>query len=120
MKIAVASDGKQISGHFGHCEGFAIYNVENKEIKDQSFTENPGHKPGFLPKFLAEKGIDVIISGGMGETAQTLFSDNNIEVVVGASGDNETAVRNFISGELKSTGSVCKEHEHSDGDCDKH
>ncbi len=120
MRIAVASDDNKVSGHFGHCEGFAIYEVENKEIKDNSFVENPGHKPGFLPKFLAEKEIDVIISGGMGETAQVLFNENNIEVVVGASGDSETAVKNFISGELKSTGSVCKEHEHSEGDCDKH
>ena len=119
MKIALASDGNQVSGHFGHCEGFAIYEVENKEIKDQSFIENPGHKPGFLPKFLAEKEIDVIISGGMGETAQTLFSDNKIEVVVGASGNNEEVVKKFISGELKSTGSVCKDHEHA-GDCEEH
>ena len=112
MKIAVASDGKEISAHFGHCEGFTIYEVENKEIKDKSFVENPGHKPGFLPKFLAEKEVDVIISGGMGETAQVLFNENNIEVVVGANGDNDTAVKDFISGELKSTGSVCKDHEH--------
>ena len=29
MKIAVASDGKLVSGHFGHCEGFTIYNVDD-------------------------------------------------------------------------------------------
>ena len=28
MKIAVASEGKNVSGHFGHCEGFTIYDVE--------------------------------------------------------------------------------------------
>lgn len=119
MKIAVAAEGKVISGHFGHCEGFAIFEVEGKEIKSQDFLANPGHKPGFLPKYLAEQKVDVIIAGGMGETAQTLFTENNIEVVVGSSGDTESAVKSFLDGELKSTGSVCKDHEHS-GDCGEH
>lgn len=119
MKIAVAVEGNTISGHFGHCEGFEIYQVENKEIKEQKFVENPGHKPGFLPKFLAEKGIDVIIAGGMGGSAQTLFTDNDIKVVVGASGDKNEAVRSFLDGKLESTGSVCSDHSHSDS-CGEH
>lgn len=119
MKIAVASDGKNVSGHFGHCEGFTMYEVEGKEIQSQNFVENPGHKPGFLPKFLAEQEIAVIISGGMGETAQTLFNDNDIEVVVGASGDKDEAVKRFLDGELKSTGSVCTKHDHEDS-CGDH
>lgn len=28
MKIAVASEGKMVAGHFGHCEGFNIFTVE--------------------------------------------------------------------------------------------
>lgn len=119
MKIAIASDGNKVSGHFGHCEGFAIYEVEDKEIKEQTFVENPGHKPGFLPKFLAEQNIDVVISGGMGKAAQTLFNDNNIEVVVGAEGDKDQAAKNFISGKLKSTGSICTDHK-NEGNCEEH
>ena len=119
MRIAVASDGNIVSGHFGHCEGFTIYEVEDKNIKSQNVLENPGHKPGFLPRYLAEQKIDVIIAGGMGETAQALFNENNIEVVVGAAGDKGQAVKSFLNGELKSTGSVCTEHDHS-GDCSEH
>lgn len=29
MKIAVASEGKMVTEHFGHCEGFAIFEIEN-------------------------------------------------------------------------------------------
>lgn len=116
MKIAVASEGKNISGHFGHCEGFTIYEVEEGKALNKSFTPNPGHRPGFLPVFLKDLNVNVIIAGGMGETAQELFNQNGIEVVVGAQGFSDDAVQKYINGELKSTGSVCREHEH-EGHC---
>ena len=56
MKIAVANEGKLVSGHFGHCEGFTIYDVNDNKILDKKFVPNPGHKPGFLPVFKRAKG----------------------------------------------------------------
>lgn len=38
------------------------------------------------------------------------------QVVVGALGDSETIVKEYLAGNLKSTGSVCHEHQH-EGDC---
>ncbi|MFT5875125.1 MAG: putative Fe-Mo cluster-binding NifX family protein [Clostridium sp.] len=116
MKIAIASDGKNVSGHFGFCEGFTIYEVENDKTVSKSFTANPGHKPGFLPVFLKELNVNLIIAGGMGGTAQNLFNEKGIEVVVGAKGLSEDVLQKYINGELKSTGSVCQEHEH-EGHC---
>ena len=114
MKIAVASEGKMVTGHFGHCEGFAIFETENKQITNREFIPNPGHKPGFLPNFLNDKGVKVIISGGMGGGAVDIFNEKGIEVVTGASGDAEAAVNGYLQGTLKSTGSVCHEHQHAD------
>ncbi len=54
----------------------------------------------------------------MGETAQDLFNENNIEVVVGAQGFSDDIAQEYIQGELKSTGSVCREHEH-EGHCNE-
>ncbi|EJP6471277.1 NifB/NifX family molybdenum-iron cluster-binding protein [Clostridium botulinum] len=118
MKIAVASDGKYVSGHFGHCEGFTIYEVEEGKYLNKTFTPNPGHKPGYLPVFLSELNVNIIIAGGMGETAQDLFKGNNIEVLVGAQGFSDDIAQKYIQGELKSTGSVCREHEH-EGHCNE-
>lgn len=118
MKIAIASEGKNISGHFGHCEGFVIYTVDNKEVLKKEFVANPGHRPGYLPVFLKELDVNVIVSGGMGETAQQLFSDNGIEIVVGASGLSDDVVQEYIKGDLKTTGSICREHEH-EGHCNE-
>lgn len=114
MKIAVASEGKMITEHFGHCEGFTIFDTDGGEILREDFVPNPGHRPGFLPVFLYEKGVKVIISGGMGEGAVDIFNEKGIEVITGASGEARTAVISYLQGTLKSTGSVCHEHQHHD------
>lgn len=114
MRIAVAGEGKNVTEHFGHCVNFLIYNVENGKISNEESIPNPGHKPGFLPNFLADRGVNVIISGGMGGGAVDIFNERNVEVVVGASGDAKTAVENYLKGELNTTGSVCHEHQHHD------
>ncbi len=114
MKIAVASEGKMVTEHFGHCEGFTLFEVENNQIIGKQFIANPGHRPGFLPNFLNDKSVNVIISRGMGGGAIEIFNEKGIEVITGASGDAETVVQNYLQGSLKSTGSVCHEHQHSD------
>lgn len=114
MKIAVASDNSKVTEHFGHCEGFVIYDTEKDQIIKAETIANPGHKPGFLPNFLHEKGVNVIISGGMGGGAIDIFNERNIEVIVGASGEARAAAEAYLKGELKSTGSVCHEHQHHD------
>lgn len=107
MKIAVASDNKNVTQHFGHCETFEVFEIKDKEIINQESIPNPGHKPGFLPNFLNEKGVDMIISGGMGQGAVDIFNQHDIEVVVGAKGNSKEVVESCLKGDLKSTGSIC-------------
>jgi predicted Fe-Mo cluster-binding NifX family protein len=114
MKIAVASEGTMVTGHFGHCENFNIFDIEHNQIIKTQSIPNPGHKPGFLPNFLNDMGVNVIISGGMGGGAVEIFNEKGIEVITGASGSAEGEVNNFLQGNLKSTGSICKEHQHHD------
>lgn len=116
MRVALASEGQNVSAHFGHCEGFTIYDIKGDEISKKEFKQNPGHKPGYLPVFLKELNVDVVISGGMGGKAQQLFNENDIEVVVGAEGLCDDIINKYIKGELKSTDTVCEKHEH-EGNC---
>lgn len=118
MKLSVACEGKLVSGHFGHCEGFYTCEVQDGKIVEEKFVKNPGYKPGYLPVFLKGLNVNTIISGGMGETAQQLFKQNNIEVVVGAQGNFIDAIEKYINESLKSTGFVCKGHEH-EGHCNE-
>ncbi|MBS4534154.1 NifB/NifX family molybdenum-iron cluster-binding protein [Clostridium sp. D2Q-14] len=112
MKIAIASEGKIVTQHFGHCQNFNIFEVEDERIVKSESIPNPGHRPGFLPNFLHDNGVDVIISGGMGGGAVTIFNDKGIEVITGATGDVESVIDSYIKGNLKSTGSICNEHQH--------
>ncbi|MGF7184065.1 putative Fe-Mo cluster-binding NifX family protein [Desulfitispora alkaliphila] len=110
MKIVVATENTQITDHFGHCQGFNIFNVQNNEVVDSEFIENPGHRPGFLPKFLSDLGAKIIISGGMGGAAIDIFNKKGIQVIVGVKGEAQDAVESYLKGELVSTGSACHEH----------
>lgn len=119
MKLAIAAEEKNVTEHFGHCEGFIIFNVENGKITGSQTIQNPGHRPGFLPNFLNDMGVNVIISGGMGGGAIEIFQEKGIEVIVGASGDAQTAAEQYLAGKLQSAGSVCHDHIHSD-ECGNH
>ena len=115
MKIAVASDRDMVTTHFGHCENFNIFDVvDNQIVKHESFA-NPGHRPGFLPNFLSNLGVNVVISCGIGGVAIEIFNQKGIEIIAGAKGSAEEAVKSYLQGTLKSTGSVCHEHRHHGG-----
>lgn len=113
MKIAVASDNGQVTEHFGHCQSFIIFEGQGEELTKE-VVPNPGHRPGFLPNYLNDLGIDVIISGGMGGGAIEIFNEKGIEVVTGARGSAEEAARKYLQGTLKSSGSVCLQHKYHD------
>lgn len=113
-KIAVASENDLVAEHFGHCAGFMIFDTENGQITKRELIANPGHKPGFLPKFLHELGVSTIISGGMGAGAVEIFSENEIEVIVGATGEAQSVVESYLNGTLQSTSSVCHDHRYHD------
>lgn len=119
MKIAVASDNEIVASHFGHCEGFSIFEASDKQIVKSEYIPNPGHRPGFLPNFLNDLGVNIIISGGMGRSAIELFKANDIEVITGAEGNVRAVAEQYLQGNLKSTGSVCQEHMHH-GNCGGH
>ncbi len=110
MRIAIPIAEGKLAMHFGHCEQFALIDVEIDEKKIVgSVTETPPpHEPGVLPKWLSEKGANVIIAGGMGSRAQNLFTEQSIEVVVGASADSpEQIVKAYMDGTLEAGENVC-------------
>ena len=119
LRISVAAMGQAVAGHFGHCENFLFFDTEDGKIVNMESVPNPGHKPGFLPNFLADRGAKVIITGGMGGGAVDIFNERDVEVILGVQGDAKTAVETYLRGELKSTGSICHNHEHAE-ECGEH
>ncbi|PLX15540.1 MAG: chromosome partitioning protein ParA [Candidatus Muiribacterium halophilum] len=108
-RIAVPSHEGQLCMHFGHCSMFEIFDVEDKKIVDQKSETPPPHEPGVLPKWLSEEhDVNVILAGGMGSRAQSLFTEAGIKVVVGASTqDTKEAVEKYLKGELETGQNAC-------------
>lgn len=119
MKVAIATEGAAVSEHFGHCEGYAVYRIEDGRAERLDDLPNPGHSPGFLPGYLAEREIGTVIAGGMGPRAVDLFCQNGIDVVLGVSGPVAEIARQFAEGTLVGGRSVCT-HDHCSGDCGSH
>jgi predicted Fe-Mo cluster-binding NifX family protein len=108
MKIAIPlADGK-LTAHFGHCQEFALVDVEGSEITKKETLVPPPHEPGVLPSWLHRLGADVIIAGGMGGRALSLFEQNGIKVVTGASAATpEELVRSYLDDTLETGANVC-------------
>ena len=110
MKIAIPLAQGRLSMHFGHCEQFAIVevDVEQKEILKTDTLAPPAHEPGALPRWLSEQGADVILAGGMGQRAQNLFAQYDIGVIVGAPAEapHDLAMA-YLNGTLEAGDNIC-------------
>jgi predicted Fe-Mo cluster-binding NifX family protein len=68
----------------------------------------PPHEPGLRPRWLHERGADVIIAGGMGQRAQQLFAQSGMTVVVGAPAETpEQLASAYLSGTLQAGENIC-------------
>jgi len=110
MRIAVPVADGRLAAHFGHCESFAMMEVdpESSTLTAKEMVAAPPHEPGLLPGWLAARGADVIIAGGMGVQAQKLFAVRGIRVVVGAPAREPEAVAlAFMNGTLSTGDNLC-------------
>jgi len=110
MRIAIPLAQGKLSLHFGHCDQFAIFDIDDnlKEVINRKDAAPPGHEPGVLPRWLHENNVSVIIAGGMGQRAQQLFTQNDIEVVIGASsGTPEELVSAYLENTLETGDNIC-------------
>jgi ATP-binding protein involved in chromosome partitioning len=110
MKCAIPVTDGRLSPHFGHCEQFALFDVDEQQkiIINKELVAAPEHQPGLLPEWLSEQGVSLIIAGGMGSRAQGLFQQNGIEVVLGAmESDPEKAVLSYLAGRLTVGDNIC-------------
>jgi ATP-binding protein involved in chromosome partitioning len=115
MRIAIPVVGGRLAQHFGHCEKFAFVDVHpsTKETTGSTEVAAPEHTPGLLPPWLKERGVDLVIAGGMGPRAHALFEAASIEVLAGAPAETAaTLVRQYLDGKLVTVENTCDHHGH--------
>lgn len=106
--FAIPVENGVLSAHFGHCQQFAIVEVDNTTIQKIEFKTPPEHQPGLYPRWVAGFGVTDVIAGGMGQHAIQLFQQQNINVFVGAPVDNpEKLVEEFLANRLILNANYC-------------
>lgn len=114
MKIAVPTVGDQVDQHFGHCEKYSVFTVEDNAIKTLEYMESPvgcGCK-SYMASVLAQSGVEILIPGGIGNGAVNVLTSNGIKTVKGASGNVSNAVGSYLQGKLVDSGDICQSHSH--------
>jgi len=110
MKIAIPLAAGRLAMHFGHCEQFAFFDVDEKDTDPGSPTlaEPPGYEPGVLPRWLKENGVNLIIAGAIGQRAQQFFEQFGMSVLVGApTAEPAEIVAAYLSGDLQTGQNIC-------------
>jgi len=113
MKIAVSAMGNTLDSmvdpRFGRCAYFIIVDAEGDEIKNFEAIQNQGVNAmggaGIqAAQLVANKGVEVVISGNMGPNSFGVLSQTKIKVITGIGGISvKDAVEKYIKGELKET-----------------
>lgn len=124
MKIAVPYLNGRVFGHFGKSEQFKIYETSDDEIVSTEIVDSSGSGHAALADFLTERGVNVLICGGIGVGAVAALQKTGIQILGGADGEADKQVEEFLGGKLHfgSSGSCatcsssCGNHSGDQGD----
>ncbi|MFP4478954.1 MAG: NifB/NifX family molybdenum-iron cluster-binding protein [Candidatus Izemoplasmatales bacterium] len=112
MKVALSTKNNMITDHFGHCDYFVVYELGDEKIISSHVIKNPPHQKGFLPKFLKDEGIDVVIAGGIGEMAVNMLKDLGIDCYINVTGEVPEVIEKYLNNDLSKDNDKkpCKGH----------
>ena len=113
MKIALPTQNNMIDSHFGHCEYFTVYTIEDTNIISQEIVPSPmgcGCKSD-IAKTLANIGVTMMLAGNIGDKAATILKESGITVLRGCSGYINDVIQAWLRGEIADTIEFCDDHE---------
>ncbi len=107
-KIAIPVINGTLCKHFGHCQEFHFFKVEDGQISTLEKKTPPPHAPGVIPKWIGEQDVTDVIVGGIGQRAIDIFNAQGVNVYAGApSNESKAIVEEFINGSLRLNENLC-------------
>ncbi len=111
MRIAISitaggTEGK-VSGRFGRCPFFMIYDIESGEYEviPNPATAMSGGAGSKAAEIIIEKDCEAIISGNIGPNAYRALKAANVKMYTAQDGSNiEETIEKFKNGELEEFG----------------
>ena len=104
MKIALPTREGCIDDHFGHCDHYTVFTLddERRTLKSERLDspQGCGCKSNIAEK-LADMGVKVLLAGNMGDGAFRILSRKGIKVVRGCSGEVDSVLENWLKGRVK-------------------
>ncbi|MHB0979963.1 MAG: NifB/NifX family molybdenum-iron cluster-binding protein [Thermoleophilia bacterium] len=112
MVIAVPYLDGQVNAHFGRTQAFLVAEAEGGAVKESTVYAVAGleHDHSGLAGFLASRGVDVILAGGMGAPMQQALTRAGFELYCGVSGPAAEAVEAFLLGNIAKSEAACGHH----------
>jgi predicted Fe-Mo cluster-binding NifX family protein len=107
MKIAITSMGgkleDKVDPRFGRCHYFILFDTKTNKFEA---VENTGAQGmggvGILSgQLMADKGVEVVLTGSCGPNAFQTLQTAGIKVITGAIGTVQDTINKFKAGELK-------------------
>lgn len=119
MKICIPTMGEggiqeDICQHFGRAPTFTIVDLDSQKIRVlPNVSEHMGGK-GLPTETIFAEGVKVMIVGGLGPKAVLAFSQEGIDVFVGATGTVKNAIDDWQGNLLLRADmeNACREHKH--------
>lgn len=102
VKVAIPVDGDQgldspISAHFGHCKAFLVSTIEDGQVTKTEILHNPPHSACAEPVInLANNGVNILISQGMGRRPFMVTQEVGMSVVKGQGSTAREVIENYL------------------------
>lgn len=97
MRIAVASQGLDVSPHFGSCTNFNYYKVENNQLVDSRNLPSSGHLCGSQANFLRQIEVKVLLCGAISPHDKEQMERAGITVISGVPGRATEAAMAYLA-----------------------
>jgi len=102
-RIAIPLVRGRLSEHFGQCETYRIYQVENDAVSNETELVPEVTESSQLPIWAAEAGITDIIAHRVDKSIISLFAPYHINLFVGITLNSpENLISDYLNGRLRS------------------
>lgn len=107
MKICItsreASLDSEVDPRFGRCQFFVIYDTESfrSEFVGNQNKDGMGGVGVQSGQLIADKGVEIVLTGNVGPNAFKTLQAANVKVVTGVAGQVREAINKYTKGELK-------------------
>ncbi len=115
MKIVIPTKDGKLCLHFGNCESFCFVEAD-KETKEILNMENKVPDEGIScqsASWIASKGANVVLAGGMGGRPLNIFAKSGVKVIVGCPElPLKEVIEKYLNNELELNENLCQgEHQ---------